>query len=110
MSKLSRRNLMKLLGVAMAPNIAIDAEVLEGPTDAICPAVDWDRVYGHSLPPLANGVPISLGTRFFVDPVNGNDANDGLSTNSALANISAAWSKCTADDVVIVYFADAVEE
>ena len=51
------------------------------------------------------GAVISVGTVYFLDPANGSDANDGLSSTSARRTLSSAYGSCTAgknDTVVLI--------
>lgn len=61
-------------------------------------------VSSFGMPVMGGGVPITLGTYFFVSSVIGNNGYDGLSPDAPLATIDAAVNKCTASksDVIIV--------
>lgn len=65
---------------------------LSGPL--VCP--------GGFIGPMMGG--LFTGTYYFVDPANGLDGNDGLSPQSAVKTIYAAYKKCVAgnDDVVVL--------
>lgn len=47
---------------------------------------------------------LTIGQQFFVDPANGNNANDGRSPDSAVASIATAHGLCTANQNDVVYF------
>ena len=50
------------------------------------------------------GIPATFGTVFFVDYRNGSDSNDGLSRDTAMKTLSAAYGKLTSNkhDVVLI--------
>jgi hypothetical protein len=57
-----------------------------------------DMVYHLGGLPVMAGVPFSsLSNYYFVDATNGNDTNDGLLPETALAGIEAAYAKTTAN-------------
>ena len=58
---------------------------------------------------MGMGLPFIRGTWFFVDPVAGSDSNDGLSVDTAFANIKAAYAACTSNvgDGIAVLSSDA---
>lgn len=51
------------------------------------------------------GAVVAVGTVYFLDPANGSDGNDGLSSGAAKQTLNAAYSLCTAgknDTVVLI--------
>lgn len=55
--------------------------------------------------PVMAGLPFGKNaTYYFVDPTNGSDSNDGLSPDNALAGITAAYNKCTANQHDTVFY------
>lgn len=62
-------------------------------------------VSSFGMPVLPYGLPVSINQKiFFVDPANGSDSNDGLSPETALATVTAAYALCTANQHDIVFY------
>ncbi len=55
--------------------------------------------------PALSGVPFGVNAKYyFVDPANGNDSNDGLSLQTAVAGLEAAEDKCVANQHDTVFY------
>jgi len=55
--------------------------------------------------PVMAGLPFGVNAKYyFVDPANGSDGNDGLSIDTPLATITAAYGKCTANQHDTVFY------
>ena len=61
-------------------------------------------VSSYGVPLLGSGIPMTFGTYYFVDADNGSDANDGLSKETALKTVAAAYAKTVTnhDDVIVL--------
>lgn len=57
---------------------------------------------GSKLQNALAGV-VSLGTKFYLDPVNGNDGNDGLGSQTAFKTLPVAYAALTANKNDILY-------
>lgn len=67
-------------------------------------------VSSFGIPQILAGLPVvpnKDGSVFFVDPLYGNDSNDGLSPDTAYATLSTAHSACSAGRNDIVFFLSA---
>lgn len=63
-----------------------------------------DLVYSMGVPLLA-GIPFGHSSKvYFVDPTNGNDANDGESVETAVAHVATAYNKTVANHNDVVVF------
>jgi hypothetical protein len=57
------------------------------------------------VPLLPVGIPFGPNANYyFVDPANGNNTNDGLTLETAVADISTAYGKCTANQHDTVFY------
>jgi hypothetical protein len=64
-----------------------------------------DMVYALGGVPLLPGIPFGpLSKVYFVDPANGNNANDGETVQTAVADVATAYAKTTANQNDVVVF------
>lgn len=64
-----------------------------------------DIVYQLGGMPALGGVPFGPNSKYyFVDPANGSDSNDGISVDSALAGIEAAYAKTVANQHDTIFY------
>jgi hypothetical protein len=64
-----------------------------------------DMLYHLGGLPVMTGIPFGKNANYyFVDPANGSDGNSGLTPDEALATITAAYGKCTANQHDTIFY------